>query len=267
MPEQLEAPSSVLYLDEAAPRALARAGLDGADGGHGGRRPGVHPLHVGHDQGSEGRRRTRTAYTCAKRMQAEHWLGRPAGRPSSGARPGPAGRSRSGTFCSAPGALGRRVVLHEGGFDPEERFELLARLGVTVLCQAPTEYRLMAKRDPGSTRTTCRRIRHAVSAGEPLNPEVIARFRDAFGVTIYDGYGQTENTLLVGEPPRHADPPGLDGPAVAGTRDRRDRRARRQRCRPARRATSRCAGARRRSSAATGRRPRRRPRCSATSGT
>src|SRR5207244_7415294 len=54
-------------------------------------------------------------------------------------------------------------------------------------------------------------VRHAVSAGEPLNPEMIKAFRDAFGVTVRDGYGQTENTLLVGNFPGAAIRPGSMG--------------------------------------------------------
>ncbi|MDH4178144.1 MAG: AMP-binding protein, partial [Thermoleophilia bacterium] len=134
-------------------------------------------------------------YTFATRMQAEHWLG---------ARPGDLVWCTAGTGWAksiwnvllGPWSRGAEIVLHEGGFDPEERFGLIDRLGVTILCQSPTEYRLMAKLD-ALERHPLSRLRHAVSAGEPLNPEVIERFREAFGITIYDGYGQTENTLLV----------------------------------------------------------------------
>ncbi len=134
-------------------------------------------------------------YTFAKRMQAEHWLD---------------AREDDLVWCTAgtgwaksiwnvllgPWSCGSEIVLHEGLFDPRERFELIDRLGVTVLCQAPTEYRLMAKlEDLDQYRMT--RLRHAVAAGEPLNPEVIRVFQEVFGVTIYDGYGQTENSLLV----------------------------------------------------------------------
>jgi acyl-coenzyme A synthetase/AMP-(fatty) acid ligase len=100
--------------------------------------------------------------------------------------------------------------LHEGPFDPAERFELLEELRPTVLCQAPTEFRLMAKLQ-GLERYDVSSVRHAVSAGEPLNPEVIKAFRDAFGLTIYDGYGQTENTLLVGNEPGSDVRPGSMG--------------------------------------------------------
>jgi len=109
-----------------------------------------------------------------------------------------------------PWSCGAPIVLHDGGFDPDERFRLIAELGVTVLCQAPTEFRLMAKHG-GLEGYDLSSVRHAVSAGEPLNPEVIKTFRDAFSLTIYDGYGQTENTLLVGNLPGAAIRPGSMG--------------------------------------------------------
>jgi acyl-coenzyme A synthetase/AMP-(fatty) acid ligase len=106
-------------------------------------------------------------------------------------------------------------VLHDGGFDPEERFRLIGSLGATVLCQAPTEYRLMAKLD-GLSGHDLSRLRHMVSAGEPLNPEVIRAFEEAFGRTIHDGYGQTENTLLVGNFPGAEIRPGSMGLPAPG---------------------------------------------------
>ena len=135
-------------------------------------------------------------------MQAEHWLD---------ARPGDLVWCTAGTGWAksiwnvllGPWSCGAEIVLHDSPFDPRERFELLERLGVDVLCQAPTEYRLMAKLDE-IERFDLGRLRHAVSAGEPLNPEVIQRFQQAFGVTIHDGYGQTENTLLVANAPAAA---------------------------------------------------------------
>ena len=135
-------------------------------------------------------------YTWAKRAQAQRWLD---------ARPGEVVWCTAGTGWAksiwnvllGPWSCGSAVILHEGGFEPEERFRLLEELAPDVLCQAPTEYRLMAKVD-GISRYDLSRIRHLVSAGEPLNPEVIRAFENAFGRTIHDGYGQTENTLLVG---------------------------------------------------------------------
>src|SRR2546426_9411641 len=83
-------------------------------------------------------------YCFAKRMQAEAWLD---------ARPGDLVWCTAGTGWAksiwnvllGPWSMGSAIVLDEGGFDPEERFCLISQLGVTVLCQAPTEHRLMAK--------------------------------------------------------------------------------------------------------------------------
>ncbi|MCG6197249.1 AMP-binding protein, partial [Anoxybacillus sp. LAT_38] len=68
---------------------------------------------------------------------------------------------------------------------------------ITVLCATPTEYRLMAKVS-GLEQYKLQALRTACSAGEPLNREVIDTFRRVFSITVRDGYGQTENTLLIG---------------------------------------------------------------------
>jgi acyl-coenzyme A synthetase/AMP-(fatty) acid ligase len=153
-------------------------------------------------------------YTWAKRAQAERWLD---------AKPDDLVWCTAGTGWAksiwnvllGPWSCGSTVVVHEGGFDPEERFRLIGELGATILCQAPTEYRLMAKLD-GLERFDVSGVRHMVSAGEPLNPEVIRAFEDAFGRTIHDGYGQTENTLLVGNFPGNEIRPGSMGKPSPG---------------------------------------------------
>ena len=148
-------------------------------------------------------------YCCAKRMQAERWLAaEPGDRVWCTAATGWA--KSIWNVLLGPWSCGAEIVLHEGPFAPDERFRLIEELGVTVLCQAPTEYRLMAKLE-GVERYDLSRVRHAVSAGEPLNPEVIKTFRDAFGMTIRDGYGQTENTLVVGNFPGMEIRPGSMG--------------------------------------------------------
>ena len=73
----------------------------------------------------------------------------------------------------------------------------------------------MAKLD-GLERYDVSGVRHMVSAGEPLNPEVIRAFEAAFGRTIHDGYGQTENTLLVGNFPGAEIRPGSMGLPAPG---------------------------------------------------
>jgi acetyl-CoA synthetase/medium-chain acyl-CoA synthetase len=115
-----------------------------------------------------------------------------------------------------PWSCGARIVLHEGAFVPEQRMDLIRDLGVTVLCQAPTEYRLEAKLPDLGGRWKLPKLRHCVSAGEPLNPEVIERWHEAFGLTILDGYGQTENTLLVANRPGLPVRPGSMGKPTPG---------------------------------------------------
>lgn len=95
--------------------------------------------------------------------------------------------------------LGRGATgfVYNGRFQAERYLELLQRYRIQVLCCTPTEYRLMAKLD-GLARYDLASLRSAVSAGEPLNREVIDIFRRSFDITIRDGYGQTESTLLIG---------------------------------------------------------------------
>ena len=79
-----------------------------------------------------------------------------------------AGRSRPATSSSRPGCAGAAALICDARFDPAERLELCEREGVNVLCQAPTEYRMLAKRTELRPVPSLRRL---VSAGEPLNPE------------------------------------------------------------------------------------------------
>ena len=93
---------------------------------------------------------------------------------------------------------GAAVLQHDarGRFDPALTLKIVERYGVTCFCAPPTAYRMLvledlAKYDLGS-------LRHCTGAGEPLNPEVMKIWEDGTGLTIYDGYGQTETVLLVG---------------------------------------------------------------------
>jgi acetyl-CoA synthetase len=99
-------------------------------------------------------------------------------------------------FLSVLGSGGTGLVYH-GKFEPVKYLQLLEKYQVNVLCCTPTEYRLMAKVDSLS-EFHLPNLHSAVSAGEPLNREVIDTFRKHFNVDVRDGYGQTENTLLVG---------------------------------------------------------------------
>jgi acetyl-CoA synthetase len=99
-------------------------------------------------------------------------------------------------FLSVLGSGGTGLVYH-GKFEPVKYLQLLEKYQVNVLCCTPTEYRLMAKVD-NLADFNLPTLHSAVSAGEPLNREVIDTFKKYFGVNVRDGYGQTENTLLVG---------------------------------------------------------------------
>jgi acyl-coenzyme A synthetase/AMP-(fatty) acid ligase len=133
-------------------------------------------------------------YLSGQRVQAEHWFG---------ARPGDVAWCTTATGWSksarnvfvAPWLRGATAVIHDARFDPEERLALCEELGVNVLCQAPTEYRMLAKR---ARLRPIESLRHLVSAGEPLNPEIINTFREATGLEIHDGYGQTETGQVTG---------------------------------------------------------------------
>jgi acyl-coenzyme A synthetase/AMP-(fatty) acid ligase len=133
-------------------------------------------------------------YLYGNRAQAEHWFGSRNGEIAWCTTATGWSKSARNVFL-APWLTGATAVIHDGRFDPAERLDLVEALGVDVLCQAPTEYRMLAKRAelrplPG--------LRRMVSAGEPLNPEVIAAFREATGLEIADGYGQTETGQVTG---------------------------------------------------------------------
>lgn len=99
-------------------------------------------------------------------------------------------------FLSVLGS-GATGIVYNGRFEPKKYLQLLQDYQVNVLCCTPTEYRLMAKVD-NLKDYSLPALHSAVSAGEPLNREVIDTFRNYFNIEVRDGYGQTENTLLVG---------------------------------------------------------------------
>jgi acetyl-CoA synthetase/medium-chain acyl-CoA synthetase len=84
----------------------------------------------------------------------------------------------------------------KGRFDPSTTIELLQKYPVTTFCGPPTAYRMMVK-ELSEQEFTSLEVRHFVAAGEPLNKEVNAIWKDRTGRYIYDGYGQTETTNLL----------------------------------------------------------------------
>ncbi len=151
-------------------------------------------------------------YLAGQRLQAEHWLD---------ARPGElvwctaaSGWSKSArNVFIAPWLRGAPALLHDGRFDPHERLDLLAREEVRVLCMAPTEYRVMAKR---AELRPLPALRGLVAAGEALNPEVLRTWQEATGLGIRDGYGQTETGQLTGARLGEAIRPGSMGRPLPG---------------------------------------------------
>lgn len=92
---------------------------------------------------------------------------------------------------------GATGFIYDGTFTPEKYLQMLQDENINVLCCTPTEYRFMAKSDHLS-HFDLSSLHSAVSAGEPLNREVIEVFQETFNLTVRDGYGQTEKTLLLG---------------------------------------------------------------------
>ena len=94
-------------------------------------------------------------------------------------------------------AQGAAVLQHnaQGRFDAPLTLRMLGKYGVTAFCAPPTAYRMMVLED--LTQFDLPNLRHCTSAGEPLNPEVMKKWEQGTGLTIYDGYGQTETVLLV----------------------------------------------------------------------
>ena len=123
-------------------------------------------------------------------------------------------------FLSIMGSGGKAFV-YNGKFNAEKYLELLQKHEVNVLCCTPTEYRLMAKL-PNLSDYDLSQLHSAVSAGEPLNQEVIEQFRKNFDLTVRDGYGQTENTLLIGSLKGTETRIGSMGRAILGDRARVD---------------------------------------------
>jgi len=91
----------------------------------------------------------------------------------------------------------------------------MVRCGVTTFCAPPTVWRMLIQEDLASWHVS---LKGALGAGEPLNPEVIAQVQRAWGLTIRDGYGQTETTAQIGNSPGQAVKPGSMGRPLPGYR-------------------------------------------------
>nr|XP_008538660.1 PREDICTED: acyl-coenzyme A synthetase ACSM3, mitochondrial isoform X1 [Equus przewalskii]XP_008538661.1 PREDICTED: acyl-coenzyme A synthetase ACSM3, mitochondrial isoform X1 [Equus przewalskii] len=81
-------------------------------------------------------------------------------------------------------------------FEPTSILQTLSKFPITVFCSAPTAYRMLVQSDMSSYKF--KSLKHCVSAGEPINPEVTEQWRNRTGLDIYEGYGQTETVLICG---------------------------------------------------------------------
>lgn len=131
-------------------------------------------------------------------LSTMYWLGiQPGDLHYNISSPGWAKHAWSSVF--APWNAGATTVSHQyARFNAAETLALLRRVGVTTLCAPPTVWRLLLLGELGARPSA---LRELGSAGEPLNPEVIDRVRAAWGLTIRDGFGQTETTAVIGNSP------------------------------------------------------------------
>jgi acetyl-CoA synthetase len=118
----------------------------------------------------------------------------------------------------APWNAGAGVfILNQSRFNAPALLDALAAYGVTTFCAPPTVWRMLIQEDIASRKVALRQV---LSAGEPCNPEVIEQVRAAWGLTIREGYGQTETTLLIGYSPGQTIKPGAMGHVAPGYRVR-----------------------------------------------
>ena len=114
----------------------------------------------------------------------------------------------------APWIAEATILVHSyARFDAPSLLQVLREEAVTTFCAPPTVWRMLIKADlsggPGS-------LREVIGAGEPLNPEVIEQVRRQWGLTLRDGFGQTEMTAAVGNTPGSVVKPGSMGRALPG---------------------------------------------------
>lgn len=146
-------------------------------------------------------------------LSTMYWLGlRPGDVHLNLSSPGWAKHAWS-SFFAPWNAQACVLSLHYERFDARTVLDQMARCGVTTFCAPPTVWRLLIQQNLACWRMS---LREAASAGEPLNPEVIACVRDAWGITVRDGFGQTETTAQVANPPGLPIKPGAMGRPLPG---------------------------------------------------
>ena len=148
-------------------------------------------------------------------LSTMYWLGlRPGDVHLNISSPGWAKHAWS-CFFSPWNAQAAVFIVNQRRFSARGLLDTIVRCGVTTFCAPPTVWRMLIQEDLSAWPV---RIKELVGAGEPLNPEVIGRVKAAWGITIRDGYGQTETTALVGNTPGQTVKAGSMGRPLPGYR-------------------------------------------------
>jgi acetyl-CoA synthetase len=144
-----------------------------------------------------------------------YWIGlRPGDIHCNVSSPGWAKHAWSSCFAPWNGEA-TVFVPNQARFDAKGLLEAITRANVTTFCAPPTVWRMLVTQQLVDYNT---KLRELVSAGEPLNPEIIDQVKAAWGITIRDGYGQTESTAMAGNPPGQSVRPGSVGRPLPGFR-------------------------------------------------
>jgi acetyl-CoA synthetase len=156
---------------------------------------------------------THTSYPVGH-LSTAYWIGlQPGDVHLNVSSPGWAKHAWSNVF--APWIAGATAfVVNQQRFDPAGLLHTMARCGVTTFCAPPTVWRMLVQEDLRGHPVPS--LREVVGAGEPLNPEVIEQVERAWGKTVRDGYGQTETTAQIGNPPGAPLKPGSMGRPLPG---------------------------------------------------
>jgi acetyl-CoA synthetase len=150
----------------------------------------------------------------AGHLSTLYWIGiQPGDVHLNISSPGWAKHAWSNLF--APWNAGATIlILNQGRFNAAHMLKTLGDCEVSTFCAPPTVWRMLIQADLSAANVT--KLRECVAAGEPLNPEVIDQIRKAWGITIRDGFGQTETTAQIGNSPGQLLKPGSMGRPLPG---------------------------------------------------